>query len=80
MPPLTAIHRKDAIRLLEDKHPHTLRLWKLSTGDILTYRNVTCVGGWNRRGIHRVRFPNSNLIREFRDVTLFEIDNLKIYM
>lgn len=76
---LTTIHLKDALRLLEDKRPHRLRLWKVSTGDILTYEGVTCVGGWKRRGTHKVRLPRSGLMREFRDVTLFEIDDLKIY-
>lgn len=76
---LLAIHRNDALRLLEDGHRHTLRLWKLSTGDILTYRNCKCIGGHKRRGIHRVKLPESSLIREFRDVALFEIDKLKIY-
>ena len=76
---LRSLHLQDALRLLEDGHPHRLRLWKLSTGDILTYEQATCCGGWKRRGTHRVRLPKSNLIREFRDCTLFEIDHLKIY-
>ena len=73
------LHLKDALRLLEDGGPHRLRVWKLSTGDILTYEGARCAGGWKRRGTHRVRLPRSGLLREFRDVTLFEIDNLKIY-
>ncbi len=79
MPELTALHLRDAIRLLEDGKPHRLRLWKLSTGDILTYDGARCIGGWNRQGIHRVRLPQSGLIREFRDVSLFSIDDLDIY-
>lgn len=74
------IHRKDALKLLEDGKPHDLTLWKLATGDILFYKDVTCVGKYTRRGLHKVRFPQSLLIREFRDITLFEIDGLRIYM
>lgn len=74
-----AIHLADAIRLLSDRQPHTLRLWKLSTGDILTYESVTLQGTWKRGGLQRVRFPRSGEIRAFRDVSLFEIDGLAVY-
>jgi len=73
------IHIKDAVALLEAGYPCDLRLWKLSTGDILHYRGAVCIGGHWRRGTHRVRLPESGLIREFRDVTLFEINNMTIY-
>lgn len=74
-----AIHYKDAIVLLESGQSVNLRVWKLSTGDILKYRQVTCIGGHWRKGTHRIKLPESGLVREFRDVTLFEINNLTIY-
>ena len=43
--------------------PCNLKLWKLSTGDILEYRGAVCVGSHWRRGVHRVRLPASGLIR-----------------
>ena len=75
-----AIHRNEAIRLLEDGRQHRLRLWKISTGDILAYNTATCIGVHKRRGIHRVRLSPSGEIREFRDVCLFEIDGKTIYL
>ena len=75
----TTIHRKDAFRLLEDRRAHNLRLWKISTGDILEYEGAVCVGGHKRGGTHRVRLPRSGVLREFRDISLFEIDGLKVY-
>lgn len=77
---LRSLHQRDALRLLEDGRPHRLRLWKLSTGDILTYEGAVCIGHHRRGGTHRVRLPRSALVREFRDITLFEIDDLKIYL
>lgn len=74
------LHLKDAIVLLESGQPVNLRLWKLSTGDILEYKGAVCVGGHWRKGTHRVRLPRSGVIREFRDVTLFEINNNTIYL
>ncbi len=76
--PSKCIHWKDAISLLETQIPATLKLWKLSTGDILVYRNAVCIGSHWRGGTHRVRLPESNLIREFRDITLFEINGYEI--
>ena len=77
---IKAIHRKDAIRLLESRQPCNLRLWKLSTGDIIEYKGARCVGSHWRGGTHRIILPNSKLIREFRDITLFEINSMTIYL
>jgi hypothetical protein len=74
------IHRKDALRMLESGEPCTLRLWKMSTGEILEYKGARCVGSHWRGGTHSVRLPLSGLIRTFRDVALFEINGFKIYM
>lgn len=76
--PSKCLHWKDAIRLLESKQPVTLKVWKLSTGDILIYRNAVCIGSHWRAGTHRIRLPESNLIREFRDISLFEINGYEI--
>jgi hypothetical protein len=78
--PKGVLHIKDAILLLESGQPVDLRLWKLATGDILEYKGAVCIGGHWRRGTHRVRLPRSGVIREFRDVTLFEINNNSIYL
>ena len=74
------LHMKDAILLLESGQPVNLRLWKLATGDILEYKGAVCIGGHWRKGTHRVKLPSSGVIREFRDVTLFEINNNTIYL
>lgn len=76
--PSKCLHWKDAIALLESKQPVTLKVWKLSTGDILIYRNAVCIGSHWRGGTHRIRLPESNMIREFRDITLFEINGYEI--
>lgn len=76
--PNKCLHWKDAVTLLESGEPCTLRVMKLSTGDVLTYRDAVCVGGHWRRGTHRIRIQTSQLIREFRDITLFEINGYEI--
>lgn len=74
-----SIHINDAIRLLENGSSHELMLWKISTGDILTYREAVCIGRHTRGGTHRVRLSVSGEIRKFRDVCLFAIDGADIY-
>lgn len=77
--PKGKIHWKDAITLLESRQPCTLRVWKLSTGDIIVYEDAVCTGvGW-RQGTHKIKAAGSGLTREFRDITLFEINGLEIY-
>lgn len=74
------IYKADALRLLADGKPHTLRVWKMSTGEILRYENAIFVSRTAIKGTHKVRLPMSHVIREFRDVTLFEIDGRKIFL
>lgn len=76
--PYKCLHWRDAITLLESGQPVTIKVWKLSTGDIITYRNAVCIGSHWRRGIHRIKLPQSYLIREFRDITLFEINGYEV--
>ncbi len=73
------IHRLAALRLFEDGQPHRLRLWKLSTGDILVYKKAVCCGGYRRRATHKARLVPSGEVREFRDCCLFEIDGRSVY-
>lgn len=74
-----AIQMKDAIQLLESGEPCDLRVWKLSTGDIIDYKGVRCQGAHWRGGCHRVRLKNGYW-REFRDITLFEINGMSVYL
>ncbi|MCM1333207.1 MAG: maintenance system killer protein [Bacteroides sp.] len=76
--PSKMIHWQDALTLLESGQPCDLKVWKLSTGDILEYRGAVCVGHSFRYGNHRIVVAGSSLIREFRDVTLFEINGYEI--
>ncbi len=76
--PTRVIHWKDAVALLDSGQPCDLKVWKLSTGDILTYTGAVCIGRHWRGGTHRIRLPHSALIREFRDITMFEINGYEI--
>lgn len=76
--PTKCIHWKDAIALLESRQPVDLKVWKISTGDIIEYRGAVCIGSHWRGGTHLVRLPESHLQRRLRDITLFEINGYEI--
>ena len=48
------LHWRDALALLESGQPCTLKVWKLSTGDILTYHDAVCIGRYWRGGTHMI--------------------------
>lgn len=73
------IHRLDALSLLSDGLPHRLRVWKLSTGEVLLYPRAVRLGRHTRGGKLRVRLHPSGAIRALRECCLFEIDDMKIY-
>lgn len=76
---ITTIHKNDALRLLEDGQPHDLMLWKMTTGDILSYEGAICTSHHTEGGTHNVKLPKSGLLRKFRDVMLFNIDGMDVY-
>ena len=77
--PSKVLHWKDAMLLLESGEPCDIKVWKLSTGDILEYKGAVCVGKHWRGGTHTVRLPLSQVLRTLRDITLFEINGYEIY-
>ena len=75
-----AIHIKEAVAMLKDRKPHSLRVWKLATGDIIDYPEAVYLGSNERGGTITVHLQRSRETRTLRRVCLFEIDNLKIYL
>ena len=74
-----AIPLHDAIKLLDDRKPHDLKLWK-KNGEILTYKGAIRVGGSTRKGNTLVQLPRSYVKRLFINIFLFEIDGMSIYL
>lgn len=75
-----AIHIKDALQLLESGEViDSLKVWKKKDGTIIEYKGIRCTGGHWHGGTHRIRLRNG-YTREFRDITMFEINNLRIYL
>lgn len=74
------IHHSDAMRLINTGEPVDLKVWKVSTGDILELKGVQAAGGHWRGGTHLFKFPESQVLRRIRDICIFEINNMTIYL
>ena len=74
------IHIIDARRRLLDHEPHDISVWEQDTGHIIEYKAATYIGGHTRQGSYRVRLANSGEIRQFCEIMLRKIDNLRVLM
>lgn len=70
----------DAIKIIGDHQQHDIEVWVKSDGRINRYKDAVQVGSSATRGTIKVQLQTSEVIREFRKVTLKKIDNLKIFM
>ncbi len=76
---MQGIHINVAKKILEGGQPCCLKVWK-SDGEIIVYTNVICFSCNRRQGSHKIKLLNSNQIRQFSDVCLFEINDMEVYL
>jgi hypothetical protein len=74
------LHITQAIELIREGKPCELKVWKGTTGEILEYRNAVFQGRDYRHGTVRIRLQTSHQIREFRDVCVFSINGMEVYL
>lgn len=74
------LHLLEAIELLKQDGVHHLRVWKKSNGEIVEYQNAVFIGQHRRGGTIKIKLTHSNQIREFREVFLFELDGMEVYL
>lgn len=79
----TAVHINDMRRILDhariDRQPVDIQCWK-STGDIIHYKGWLVRRASWREGTHLIQNPANGEIRRVRDVCIFEINGLKVYL
>ncbi len=74
------IHISVARKIINNKKPFNCKVWKGSTGDIITYNNVVCTSSNFKNNTINIKILSSGQIRKFRIVTLFEINDEEIYL
>ncbi len=75
-----SIHISTARKLLESGQPCDLKLWKMSNGEILHYKDAICISTHRRGASHRVKLRQSGEIRHVFDFMIFEINDMEVYL
>ncbi len=73
------MHLNEARELLRNKEECDIRVFKMSTGEPITYKDVVCTGWDIRKGVHRIKLPNGQR-RTFRDIMLISYNGHSIFL
>ena len=60
--------------------PFSCRVWKATTGEVLNYENVVCTSSYFENNTFNVKFIESGSIRKVRMISLFEINDIEIFI
>ena len=76
-----SIHLSTAKKIMDDKtKSFSIKVWELSTGEILEFKDVVCIKYNFRSGTRNIKFLRSGEIRTVRDVCVFEINGMPVYL
>ncbi len=76
---MKSIHSSTAREIIASGQPCDIRLWKRD-GEILHYTDAICIYHHVRSGSFRVKLRRSGQIRQFRLVTVFEVNDMEVYL
>lgn len=74
------IHISVVRKILRDGKPFNCKVWKGTTGEILTYNNVVCTSTNFERNTANFIFVESREVRKTRMISIFEINDEEIYI
>ena len=74
-----AIHISTMRKMLQSPDPVDLGVWT-RTGEIQYWHNVVSLKYDHYRGVRNVKFLDSGQIRKVRDVCIFSINNLNVFL
>lgn len=74
------IHTSLLRKILRDNVPFNCKVWKISTGEILTYNNVVCTSSNFERNTANLLFVESREVRKVRIICIFEVNDVEIYI
>ncbi len=77
--PMQSIHISTLRKLLSSPEPLDLTLWTRS-GEIQHWHRCISLRYDFYKGTRRMKLLNSNEIRQLRDVCIFEVNGMEVYM
>jgi len=75
----TDVHISVARQMLAKGEPVDLTVWK-ADGSIVTYHNCISLKYDHRAGVRNVKLLDSRQIRKVRDVLIYKINDLEVYL
>jgi len=72
------IHISVVRKILREGKPFNCRVWKGTTGEILTYNNVVCTSSNFKRNTANLIFVESREVRTVRVISIFEVNDEEI--
>jgi hypothetical protein len=76
---MNLIHINDARKILTSGQPVSLKFWK-SDGSIVYAPNVICTSSFHHGNTVNIKFIDSKQVRKIRTVTIFEINDLELFL
>ena len=74
------MHINTARKMILSGQPFSCRVWKATTGEVLNYENVVCTSSYFDNNTFNVKFIESGSIRKVRMISLFEINDIEIFI
>jgi len=76
---MQSIHITTLRKILSSPEPIDIRLWTRS-GEIQSWHRCISLRYDFYKGTRRMKLLDSNEIRQFRDVCIFEVNGIEVYM
>ena len=76
---MQSIHISTLRKILDSPEPIDIRLWTRN-GEIQSWRRCIALRYNFYKGTRRMKLLDSNEIRQLRDVCIFEVNGIEVYM
>jgi hypothetical protein len=74
------IHITTVREMLKSGQAVSLKFWRLDDAEIITANNVICTSGYHHGNTINIKFLNSGQFRKIRVITVFEINDMEVFI
>jgi hypothetical protein len=66
--------------MLKSGEAVSLKFWRLEDASIISAENVICTSGYHHGNTFNIKFLNSGVFRTIRAITIFEINDMEVFI
>jgi hypothetical protein len=74
------IHINTMREMLKSGNAVSLKFWRLEDAEIISAENVICTSGFHHGNTVNLKFLNSGQFRKVRVITIFEINDMEVFI